>query len=49
MFTIPMKSKKVYHNDIQNYQDQLGYLEKELAKLSTNHRNAMLELDTFVQ
>ncbi|MET3536767.1 hypothetical protein [Chryseobacterium limigenitum] len=40
--------KKVYHGDIQKYQDQLDYLEQELAKVSINHRNAVLELDAFV-
>ncbi len=41
--------KKVYGQDIQNYQQQLDYLEQELTRLTTNHRNAILELDAFVQ
>lgn len=41
--------KKVYHEDIQKYQDQLDYLQKELNETSVNHRNAILDLDAFVQ
>lgn len=37
--------KKVYQNDIQKYESQINYLEKELEKLSVNHRNTILELD----
>lgn len=40
--------KKVYHTDIQKYQDQIDYLQQELGKLVTDHRNAILELDAFI-
>ena len=41
--------KKVYHTDIQKYQDQIDYLQQELGKLVANHRNTVLELDAFIQ
>lgn len=40
--------KKVYHTDIQKYQDQIDYLQQELGKLAENHRNAILELEAFI-
>lgn len=41
--------KKVYQTDISRYQDQIDYLQQELGKLSVDHRNAIIELDAFIQ
>lgn len=41
--------KKVYQTDISRYQDQIDYLQQELGKLSVDHRNAIMELDAFIQ
>lgn len=41
--------KKVYQEDILKYEEQIDYLQKELAKLTVNHRNAIMELDAFVR
>ncbi|AZA98568.1 hypothetical protein EG359_02630 [Chryseobacterium joostei] len=40
--------KKVFQEDIQKYQDQIDYLQKEIGKLTVSHRNAILELDAFI-